>query len=55
MKSAQAIVEYIFLSILAIFLAALVIWGFNLSNISAGAAFGIKTNKHVITIPPMTP
>lgn len=55
MKSAQAIVEYVFLSVLAVFLAALVIWGFNLSNISASAAFGVKTKSHVITIPPMTP
>ena len=55
MKSAQAIVEYVFLSVLAVFLAALVIWGFNMSNISANAAFGVKTEKHVISIPPMTP
>lgn len=55
MKKAQTIIEYVFLSILTIFLAAVVIGAFNLTNISANATFGVKLKNHVMAVPPMTP
>lgn len=55
MKKAQTIVEYVFLSVLTIFLAAIVVGAFNLTNIGANAAFGVKLKNNVMLVPPMTP
>jgi len=55
MKRAQAIVEYVILSAVTIFVAAVVLWSFNISNFAPLSVFGIKTNTNTITIPAMTP
>lgn len=55
MKRAQAIVEYIILSVITLCIAAVVLWSFNISNIAAIGVFGVKTNDKTITIPAMTP
>lgn len=55
MKSAQTVVEYVFLSVLTIFIAAVVIGAFHLANIGSGAVFGVKLKNNIMAVPPMTP
>ncbi len=55
MKRAQTIIEYVFLAILTVFFVIVVISAFNFANIGSSAAFGVKTDERILTVPPMTP
>ncbi len=55
MKKAQSLVEYAILSAVTLFIAAVVIWGFNVSNMAPVSVFGFKINTGTVAIPPMTP
>ncbi len=55
MKKAQSIVEYAILSAVTLFVAAVVIWSFNVSNLAPVSVFGVRLNSNTVAIPPMTP